>query len=441
VPDIAMADLLRGLQRFWYFLPMGLVGFVSWTVWAIRWTISRRYRPLVNEHRTSTSVVVPSYREDPDVLMRCLASWLEEDPGEVILVVDLADVEVLRRLEENPDERVRVVPFRHHGKRSALGVGIRAARNEIVVLTDSDTSWERGLLAAVQMPFADPEVGGVGTRQNASARESSVWRIVADWLVNIRYLDYVPAQGMAGGVACLSGRTAAYRRAAILPVLADLEHEIFFGRECNAGDDGRLTWLVLGAGYKTVYQGSARAWSMFPCTFRAFVKQRMRWSRNSYRCYLTAIFRGWLWRQPLMTQITVLQILLTPLSMLCALSVAGAALLHQQWELLAMGFGFMLAGRAVRSISHLREHPGDIVYLPLVTAVVILVALPIKAWAALTMNTQGWLTRTSGRMAGEGQTEASLYRGGRAALATAAAGEAPGGADQNCARPARGRSA
>jgi N-acetylglucosaminyltransferase len=440
VPDITVQETLRWLQRFWSVLPMGLVGFLSWTVWAIRWAISRRYRPLVNDYRATTSVVVPSYREDPDVLMRCLETWLAQDPGEVILVVDLEDVEVLRRLEDRADERVRLIPFRHQGKRSALGVGIRAARNEIILLTDSDTSWEPGLLEAVQMPFVDPEVGGVSTRQNAYLRRSSVWRIVADWLVNIRYLDYVPAQGMAGGVACLSGRTAAYRRSAVLPVLKDLEYEHFLGRKCNAGDDGRLTWLVLSSGYRTVYQSSARALSMFPCTFRAFVKQRMRWSRNSYRCYLTAIFRGWLWQQPLMTQITVFQILLTPFSMLCALSVVGVAILHQHWDVVALGFSFMLVGRLIRSFSHLREHPEDIVFLPLVAAVVILVALPIKTWAALTMNRHGWLTRSSTRMAGEAQTEASLYRGRGAALATVTVGEAAGGADGGGAGPA-GRAA
>jgi len=259
------------------------------------------------------------------------------------------------------------------------------------------------------MPFADPRVGGVGSRQNVHVRSSSFWRVAADWLVNTRYLDYVPAQGMAGAVACLSGRTAAYRRSVIVPLLPDLENEYFAGRKCNAGDDGRLTWLVLSSGYKTVYQGSARAWSMFPCTLRAFVKQRLRWGRNSYRCYLTAIYRGWLWRQPLVTQVTVLQILLTPLSMMCALSFVTVAALHQQWGLVGLGAATTLAGRAIRSVSHLREHPEDLLVLPLVTLVVVLIALPIKAWALLTMNTQGWLTRHSDHLAGEAQTERSLY--------------------------------
>ena len=78
----------------------------------------------------------------------------------------------------------------------------------------------------------------------------------------------------------------------MLKVLPHLEHEFFLGRRCIAGDDGRLTWLVLASGYRTVYQSTAHALSMFPTTFRAFCKQRVRWSRNSYRCYLTACGRA-----------------------------------------------------------------------------------------------------------------------------------------------------
>jgi hyaluronan synthase len=403
-------DVIELLTDIWYFIPLGMVGIISWSVWLIRWVLSRRYRPLVNDYRTTTSVVVPSYREDPDVLTRCLETWLSEQPDEIILVVDLDDVQVLERLATYQDERIQVIPFRHQGKRSALGVGIRAAKSEIIILTDSDTSWEPGLLAAVQMPFVDPLVGGVGTRQNAFERHSSVWRVVADWLVNIRYLDYVPAQGMAGAVACLSGRTAAYRSSAILPLIEELEYEYFMGRLCVAGDDGRLTWLVLGTGYKTVYQSSARAWSMFPENFGAFVKQRIRWSRNSYRCYLTAMHKGWLWHQPWITQLSVFQIIVTPISMFLALLPIPLAVIDENWLLLGILLIWLFIGRALRGISHLREYPRDILVLPLVELIIILIALPIKTWAALTMNTHGWLTRSNDQIGGEGQTEASLYR-------------------------------
>ncbi|MCX6462884.1 MAG: glycosyltransferase [Pseudonocardiales bacterium] len=271
-------------------LPIGVVGAISWSVWGIRKFLSALYRPIVSDFRTTTSVIVPSYREDPDILEECLETWLAEEPTEVVVVVHTADVETRRRLLGRDDPRIHVIVTPTRGKREGLGLAIRAAVGEILVLTDSDTRWEPGLLAAVQMPFADPAVGGVGTRQNVYRPHTSVWRRVADWIIDNRYLDYVPATGRAGAVVCLSGRTAAYRRSVVLPLLPHLVDEYFLGRRCIAGDDGRLTWLVLAAGHRTVHQSSARALSMFPATFRGFCRQRLRWSRNSYRCYLTALW-------------------------------------------------------------------------------------------------------------------------------------------------------
>ena len=391
-------------------LPVGIAGVVVWLVWLYRWTLSRAYRPAVNGFRTSTSIVVPSYREDPDVLMDCLGTWLGQGPTEVIVVPDLKDVEVIARLQEaaRDDPRVTVVPFRHSGKRSALGVGIRLARGEILVLVDSDTRWAPGLLDAVQMPFVDPLVGGVSTRQNVYGRRTSVWRLIADWIIDLRYDDYVPAMGRAGAVVCISGRTAAYRRDAVLPVLEHLEHEYFLGRRCIAGDDGRLTWLVLASGYRTCYQSSARALSMFPDSFRAFVRQRVRWSRNSYRTYLTAFWEGWLWRAPMVAKVTVLQILFTPVTMAATLGYLVFSRTVYTPTGLVLSVGWLLAGRLVRSVSHLVRRPGDLIILPLVTLVVIFVSLPIKLYALFTMNKQGWLTRHTDRVGGEGQTAASL---------------------------------
>src|SRR5918998_2146032 len=382
-------------------LPIGLVGLVSWSVWAVRKLLSMLYRPTVNDFRTTTSVVVPSYHEDPDVLEACLDTWLAENPDQVVIVLDVADTEAQRRLIARNDPRLHVIMFAHQGKRSALGVGIRAATAEVVVLTDSDTRWVPGLLAAVQMPFVDPLVGAVGTQQNVFEPNASVWRRVADWIIDNRYLDYVPATGRAGAVFCVSGRTAAYRRSVVLPVLPHLEHEFFLGRRCIAGDDGRLTWLVLASGFRTVHQSTARALSMFPATFRAFCKQRLRWSRNSYRCYLTALWKGWVWQVPAISQLTVFQILLTPISMGATIYYVIAAAFYPRTTIaLALALIWLFLSRALRSMSHLRRRPADLWLLPLVTAVIILVALPIKTYAFLTMNKQGWLTRRADLIGG-----------------------------------------
>ena len=389
------------------FLPLGVIGVLSWTVWFVRRFLSRhRYRPVESDFRTTTSVVVPVYREDLDVLERCLRTWVREEPTEVILVIDDEDDEMLARVRKLDLDRVRILPWHHTGKRGALGAAVRAAQGEVIVFADSDTEWRPGLLRALQMPFANRSVGGVGSRQHVYLPETSIWRRVAYWTLNCRYLDYVPAMSRRGGVACLSGRTAAYRREIIRPLLPALEHELFLGRECVAGDDGRLTWLVLAAGHRTVYQSTAQADSMLPDELRAFLRQRVRWSRNSYRCYLTALSQGWLWRQPLITQITVLQILLTPLSMGAAVWCGARWIAGGGWPAAAIVIGWAVAGRTLRGISHLRENPRDLLIAPVVALTVLFIALPVKLWAALTMNRQGWLTRHAGaRVLGQAEVE------------------------------------
>jgi hyaluronan synthase len=390
--------------------PLGIAGIIVWTLWLYRAVSSRFARPVVNDFRTTTSVVVPAYREDPEILGRCVESWLAQQPNELIVVVDVEDEACQRRLRRVDDPRFRPIVMRHDGKRSALAVGIRAASGEIVVLSDSDTMWQPGLLEAVQMPFADPTVGAVGTQQNVYQPTTSLWRRVADWMIDLRYYDYVPAMGRKGAVICVSGRTAAYRRSVILPLVPNLEHEFFLGRRCVAGDDGRLTWLVLASGYQTVHQSSARAVSMFPTTFAAFVKQRVRWSRNSARTYLTALWKGWLWRVPFVSKVTVLQILLTPFTMGLTLGY----LLFSRFETTAHGAAlaaaWVLVGRGIRSWSHLRRRPSDLFLLPFYALVVIFVALPIKAYALLTMNKQGWLTRSADTVGGQAQTATTLVR-------------------------------
>jgi N-acetylglucosaminyltransferase len=401
------------------FFPIAIAGTIVWSLWLYRFVLSRRARPIVTDFRTTTSVIVPSFHEDPEILMDCLDSWRAQSPSEIIVVVDVADLDSYRRIVALADPRVRPILFHHVGKRSALGAGIREATGELLVLTDSDTWWQEDLLTNVQMPFADPLVGAVGTHQNVNKRDTSVWRRIADWLVNIRYLDYVPAMGRVGAVPCVSGRTAVYRRAAVMPVLEHMEDEFFMGRRCISGDDGRLTWLVLASGYKTVHQSSAHALSMFPASFRAFVKQRVRWSRNSYRCYLTAMAKGWLWRVPFITKVTVLQFLLTPLTM----GLSMFYLLFSRLEVSVVGaaaaVGWLLLGRGVRGVSHLRRHPKDLLILPLLAFTVILVALPIKLYAFVTMNRQGWLTRNANQIGGDAQDFESLQGGPAAAVAPA----------------------
>jgi hyaluronan synthase len=301
-----------------------------------------------------------------------------------------------------------VLTVEQANKRHALAVGIRQARGDIVFLTDSDTMWEDTFLTKMLMGFADPHVGGVGCRQNVYRPGTSLWRRVADWMLDVRFLHYMPATARVGAAPCISGRTAAYRRRTILPLLDEMEFEHFLGKQCISGDDGRLTWLILREGWKATYQINARAWTVFPSSFRGFVQQRVRWSRNSYRCYVQAIAKGWLWEQPMITSISVIQNLAGPFTLTLATYFLVLETFHRNWLLVALAVSWLMFGRAVKSARHLFSDPEALLFLPLMTLVFIVVMIPIKWYALFTMNTQGWITRRSDTAVAEGQGRETL---------------------------------
>jgi hyaluronan synthase len=350
------------------------------------------------------------YREDPIVLEQSLATWLENEPDEILLVIDHSERELIERAREwqKAHPRVRPLVVEPPGKRHALCVGVRAASGDIAVLTDSDTLWANDFLDQLVRGFSDPDVGGVGCRQNVLQPKTSLWRLVADWMLDVRFLHYLPCMARTKAIPCISGRTAAYRRALILPLLDELEHETFFGKPCISGDDGRLTWLVLRSGHKAAYQSSARAWTVFPNTFKGFVKQRVRWSRNSYRCYLRAMWKGWLWRQPLLTPISVVQNLLGPFTLLVPVSLTVRELLVGNFLLASAVAGWLVLGRGIKGFRHLVASPRRVLLLPFMTLVFVFLIVPIKLWALLTLNKQGWVTRTVGEAVAEGQGRETL---------------------------------
>jgi cellulose synthase/poly-beta-1,6-N-acetylglucosamine synthase-like glycosyltransferase len=391
-------------------LPLSLLGVLVWGEWLIRQLFGRAYRPARDPHHETTSLVVPVYREDASVLEQSLATWLKNEPNEILLVIDHSEHELIGRAREweRREPRVRAIVVEPPGKRHALCVGVRAASADVAVLTDSDTFWADDFLVELVRGFADPEVGGVGCRQNVLQAETSLWRRIADWMLDVRFLHYLPCMARTKAIPCISGRTAAYRRAVILPLLDELEHETFFGKQCVSGDDGRLTWLIMREGYKAAYQSSARAWTVFPNNFRGFVKQRVRWSRNSYRCYFRAIWKGWLWKQPLLTPVSVVQNLVGPFTLLVPVSLTVRELAAGHLALAGAVSCWLVLGRGIKGFRHLLSSPRSLLLLPLMTLLVVFLIIPIKLWALLTLNKQGWVTRTEEEAVAEGQGSETL---------------------------------
>lgn len=370
-------------------LPLALFGMIRWMTWLARKIPAALYQPITTPYRTTTSIITPVYKEDPDVFRRAIESWRLNYPDEIIAVIDVTDSTCIEIAREYPD--VTVVVTSKPGKRPALVDGILAATSEIVVLVDSDTIFEPQVLDRVVRPFANPRIGGVGTRQKVLVRQT-VWQRIADIFLDIRYEDEAPALTLMGqALSCLSGRTAAYRRDVLLPLLEDFLNETFLGKPCMSGEDKRLTTLVLKAGYDTYHQGDALVWSTFPPDFRAFLKQRIRWTRNSYRSDLRAMYEGWVWRRPYLAFILVDKAI-SPYSLLFGLTFVALSLARGHWLVAGVIVIWWLVSRTIKLYPHLRLHPEDAKLIPLFIGVTFFMTF-VKAYALTTVHHHKWLTR------------------------------------------------
>lgn len=411
------------LSQFNIPLPIGLIGLWRWSVWLMRRIIGLWYQPTPNNSfRASTAVITPVYNEEPDLFRSALRSWAANGPDEIIAVIDHTDTDCMEQFRAFEAESAHL-PIRLHmlitqtpGKRPALADGILAATSQIVFLVDSDTVWDPDVLPKALAPFTDAEVGGVTIRQRVLNPGSTAQRLF-DVYLDIRYIDeirFLTAFGDA--VTCLSGRTAVYRRAVALTALDDLMEETFWGRPVISGDDKALTLAVQSRGWKVRYQGNTCVYTPGATEMKVFLKQRLRWARNSWRADLKALGSGWAWRKPLFA-FHLCDRLLQPLTTLVAPLYLCFALYHGYWNAVLLLILWWTISRTIKIWPHLQRSWRNIRVLPWYIFFNYWSAV-MKIYAFFTMNQQGWITRWS--RGGKADAWMQSLRAAPSYLATAA---------------------
>ncbi|HEX5588016.1 MAG TPA: glycosyltransferase [Acidimicrobiia bacterium] len=392
---------MGNVLHLWYLIPLGALGLFRWCCWLVRRIPASQYQPFRSDHRELITVVTPVYEEDPRIFRYAVSSWLENDwVVEVICVIDATDEACLAVANELAlTHPVQVIVTDVPGKRPALKLGWEHAQTSLVALVDSDTIWARDVSDRVCEPFADPAIFGVGTRQNVYNPASFLER-VNDIYLDYRYFDENAAQTVVGqAVSCLSGRTAVYRRGFLLTVGDEFISESFAGKPCNSGDDKRLTTLLLAHGHRTYMQRTARVWSTFPSKPREFFLQRLRWSRNTWRSDLRALWQGWVYRYPFLT-FTMLDKAVSSFTLLISPAFFVLALIDGRYSFAAILVSWWLVSRAAKLAPHFRRRPVDLVILPAFILLTFVMAT-VKIYALLTLTTQRWLTRRVAVVDGE----------------------------------------
>jgi len=381
-----------------------------WALWLLKMFLSAKYRPYTGEFTGTTSVVVPVLDEPVELFRDVLRRMVAQNPGEIIVVINGAENPVLEGVCEEFAPLVRWVHTPIPGKRNAVMIGTELSTGDITVLVDSDTVWTENTLSELVRPFAEPQVGGVTTRQRILEPERSWITRWADWLENSRALYSMPAQSVLGQIGCLPGRTIAFRRSIMMTVMDRFMTERFMGVFLEVSDDRTLTNLTLKEGYRTVYQHTSLVFTDAPLQLKKLYKQQLRWARGSQ--YNTLRMLPWmLGHAPVLSIFFIMDIILP---FLLAVVIAGWVYRAATGEgynfyegilteygaqgAVLMVLGLMLVSSvlsmAIRQIRHLSEKPSDFFRLPAFIIVSTLFLMPIRLIGFFRMgHASGWGTR------------------------------------------------
>jgi cellulose synthase/poly-beta-1,6-N-acetylglucosamine synthase-like glycosyltransferase len=215
------------------------------------------------------SVVVPAYNE-----RECIADTVHsvaqgDHPVEVIVVDDGSTDGTADVVEDLSLPNVRVVRKPNGGKPSALNRGIAHADHDLIVMMDGDTVFERDTVRRLVQPFADARVGAVAGNAKVANRTGLVGRwqhieYVIGFNVDRRVYDLLQC------MPTVAGAVGAFRRQALVEVNGVSADTL--------AEDTDLTMALNRAGWRVVYEDTARAWTEAPATLSQLWRQRYRWS-------------------------------------------------------------------------------------------------------------------------------------------------------------------
>lgn len=377
-----------------FYLPIGIIGIWRWGVWIFRKVISLFYRTPKGIYNTTLSIITPVYNEDPGMFQLALASWKANNPNEIIAIIDYTDessIEIFKNFSKE-FSGAKLIVTKKPGKRPALADGVRAATSEIVALVDSDTVWSPDIKDKMLGVFADTEVGGLVTRQDI-LKPDTLARKLFKILLDDRYLlEYPFLATVSNAILCLSGRTAVYRRIAIIDELKNLENEKFLGKKMISGDDKSLTNFIHAKGWKTRYLKNVKVYTNGTPDIINYLKQKIRWTRNGLRSDSRVLLSSWIWKNHKMLALHMLDKLVSPVTLLIGLSYFIVSLYFGHWQIALIIATWWMISRIIKIFPHLREKPADILILPAYIITTFIIAT-IKIYALITIDKQGWITR------------------------------------------------
>jgi cellulose synthase/poly-beta-1,6-N-acetylglucosamine synthase-like glycosyltransferase len=274
-------------------LPVGLLVWVYAGYPAVAWLIGRarplRLRPL--DPPPTLTVAIAVHDEAATIAERIADVFAQEASGARIVQVLVGSdgssdgtVDLVRALAAG-EPRLRVLDLPRSGQTPTQQALIEMATGDVVVLTDAETRFAPGCLAALAETLRDPRVGCATGRLEwrderataTSANEGLYWRYER-WVRSL--------ESRAGLLTAVTGALLAVRRSAYRPVPA------------AASMDHLLPLYVKESGDLVVYVPAAVATDRPISGLREQYRNRTRTATRGIRANLSMVGRLAPWRHP-----------------------------------------------------------------------------------------------------------------------------------------------
>ncbi|KAL8853019.1 MAG: hypothetical protein Q9221_002167 [Calogaya cf. arnoldii] len=272
----------------WRYLRL-LVHLVSaWTLKSIRPALVPKYSA------KDVTVVLPTFGNDNPDFRRCLRSIADCLPRAVLIVTP--DPDTVQSICQDLDlDHFEVLAAPKANKRLQMIQGVEHVKTPITVFADDDVFWPKTFLTHLLAPFEDNDVGAVGPFISLERpAKLNVWDFLGAAYLERWNFCVAATSNVDGGIACLSGRTAAIRT----PILQDEAFKDHFANEkwffginlSKADDDNCLTRWLVNRGWKIKIQNApeAHATTALESDWK-FVLQCVRWDRTTWRSNITSM--------------------------------------------------------------------------------------------------------------------------------------------------------
>ncbi|WP_409296782.1 glycosyltransferase [Peribacillus sp. SCS-26] len=235
----------------------------------------------------NVSVVIAAYNEER-VICKTIQSILESHYKNFeILVIDDGSKDgtaaiVQAAYADQP--LVRLIKKPNGGKSSAVNLGFKEARGEIVVALDADTLIAEDAITLLVQHFKQESVAAVSGNVKVGNRNN----LLTKW----QHIEYVTGFNLErrafAALNCITvvpGAIGAWRKSAV--------EEAGYFQEDTLAEDTDITLTLLRSGHRIEFEEKAYAFTEAPEDIRSLAKQRYRWVYGTLQClwkHRTALF-------------------------------------------------------------------------------------------------------------------------------------------------------